>query len=329
MKLTTPVTLPTDLPKLDHRQTLVLMGSCFASGMGDKLRAAKFNCTVNPYGVLYNPLSIATSLHELLEGRIYTADDLYEADGLWHSPMHHGSFSTPSAERTLQLINLAGRRGHEALLHADRLLLTFGTAYVYCDRATGRVVGNCHRLPSDRFERRRLTVDEVVTRCSATLSRLLSLRPELQVVMTVSPVRHLRDGLHDNQLSKSVLLLAADQLCRANSRVHYFPAYEIVMDELRDYRYYADNLTHPSSLAIEYVWQRFTEASFSEPTRRLAETCTAIRLTLDHRPLHPDTPAYDRLLKQTLDKIAELQRQYPYLDFETEIAQCHHTALTR
>ena len=329
MRLTTPVEIPTNLPEITHRHTVLLVGSCFATHMGERMRAAKLHCTINPHGVLYNPLSIATALNELVEGKTYTPDDLYPHDGLWHSPMHHGSFSTPDIDHTLRLINESLRTGREALLKADHLLLTFGTAWVYIDHTTGHVVGNCHKLPAQRFERRRLGVDEITTCIAYLFTRLFALRPSLRVLLTVSPVRHLRDGLHANQLSKATLLLAVDELCtRFPGQVFYFPAYELLTDELRDYRFYADDLTHPSTQAIDYVWEHFAQAMFSPETRALSDECIAIGRTLAHRPLHPDTLAYHRLLTDTIAKIERMQAQYPFLDFQNELDKCH-TALTK
>lgn len=324
MNLYTPVTLPANLPQLNHRQQLWLLGSCFATQMGQRLANAKFRCDIHPHGVLYNPLSIATSLRDIIEGKTYTADDLFLHNGLWHSPFHHGCFSAPTPGESLTRINGRLIRARHELRELDVLLLTFGSSYIYKEKTNGHIMGNCHKLPESRFERRRLSVDEVADTYIALLNRLLALRPALQVVMTVSPIRHIRDGLHANQLGKAVLLLAIDALQeRFPEHVSYFPAYELVLDELRDYRFYANDLVHPSELAVQCVWERLAEACFSPETRHIAEECRRIGEMLGHKPFRPDSEEYKRFLKQIALKIDQVNEKYPYLDFQNERKLCH------
>ena len=208
LKLTTSVERPAHCPCIDYRHTLLLLGSCFATHIGERLEEAKFRCDVNPYGVLYNPLSIATALREMVARKVYTEADLYEHQGLWHSPMHHGDFSAPTHGEALARINGRLAQASDELDRLDFLLLTWGTAWVYEDRKTGRVAGNCHKLPESCFRRRRLSVDEIVADTVSLLSGLVARsNGRLRVVLTISPIRHVRDGLHANQLSKATLLL--------------------------------------------------------------------------------------------------------------------------
>ena len=324
MDLYTSVELPGGLPRLRHDHRLLLLGSCFAAHIGARLADAKFRCDVNPYGALYNPLSVSAALREIVLGKVYGGEDLFRHGGCWHSPMHHGDFSAPSAEEALEKINGRIARAHEGIFRADRLLLTFGTAWVYEQRQTGRIVGNCHKLPDGEFVRRRLTVDEIVADYTSLLSGLLARNGGLQVVFTVSPIRHVRDGLHANQLSKAVLLLAVDRLCQAFPRhVSYFPAYELLLDELRDYRFYAEDMVHPSGVAVRYVWERFAAACFEEETMRIVEQCEDIRKALAHKPFRPESEEYKRFLGQIVLKIDQLNGKYPYLDFEKEKELCH------
>ena len=323
MELYTTVEPLRGFPSLSHSHRLMLMGSCFASHIGAKLAEAKFRCDIHPYGVLYNPASIATALSELLEGKRYTPADLYEQRGLWHSPMHHSDFSAPTPDEALERINRRLQQAREALPATDFLLLTWGTAYVYREREGGRIVGNCHQRPERDFVRERLEVDDIVETYNRLLATLWERNPQLQVILTVSPIRHRRDGLHANQLSKSVLLLAADRLCQAyEGRVHYFPAYELLMDELRDYRFYADDLVHPSATAIGWVWERFIQSCFSAETRQVAEECLEIAKALAHKPFRPEGEAYKRFLAQIVLKIERLNEKYPYLVFEKELEIC-------
>ena len=323
MKLLTPVERPARRPCIDYPHRLMLLGSCFATHIGARLQESRFRCDVNPYGVLYNPLSISTALREMLAGKVYTPDDLYEHQGLWHSPMHHGDFSAASAGDALRKINLRLEQAARQLDGLDFLLLTWGTAWVYEDRETGRVVGNCHKLPEACFRRRRLSMEEIVADTASLLSVMLARNNRLQVVLTVSPIRHVRDGLHDNQLSKATLLLATEQVRAAfPDRVFYFPAYELLLDELRDYRFYADDLVHPSDLAVRYVWERFIEWCLSPDARRVMAEVEDIRKALAHRPLHPESEEYKRFLGQIVLKIERLNGKYPYFDLQNERESC-------
>lgn len=323
MNLYTTVDTPSQLPRFTHADKLLMLGSCFATEMGERLRAGKFGCHVNPYGVLYNPLSIATALREIRQGKLYQVGDLFEYRECWHSPMHHSDFSFPSPGQTLQAIN-AGLQAARTLLPAlSGVLLTFGSSYVYEEKEHGRIVGNCHKLPERCFTRRRLSVGEIVEAYASLFSEWLPENPSLKFLFTVSPIRHLRDGLHANQLSKSTLLLAVDELCRLfPDNAFYFPAYELLMDELRDYRFYADDLVHPSSVAVSLVWERFCEACLTSDARGVMHECEEIHKALSHKPFRPDSDAYKRFLGQIVLKIEQLTAKFPYLDFENERELC-------
>lgn len=323
MELYTPVTPSKHLPRCSQADSLMLFGSCFATEIGQRLCDAKFRCDVNPYGVLYNPASIATALREVMEGAHYTAENLFELGGCWHSPMHHSSFSDERRERVLEDINLRLEKAHTQLASCRMLLLTWGTAYVYTDKRTGRVVGNCHKRPERAFARRRLSVEEIVEEYTDLITALTQQGWDGQMVCTVSPIRHIRDGLHENQLSKATLLLAIDRLQQTfPDRVFYFPAYEIVLDELRDYRFYAEDMVHPSELAVRYVWQRFTEACLTAEARQVAAFCEEIHKALAHKPFRPESEEYKRFLGQIVLKIEQISGKYPYLDFQNEKELC-------
>lgn len=324
LSFTTPVVWADGLPLLHQGQPMLLMGSCFASEMGVRLQRAKFDCDLNPYGVLYNPLSLAEALCEMLDGRLYTAGDLFCHEGLWQSWMHHSDFSGPSAAEVVQHINQRLAVAHQRIPRLQRVVLTMGSAYVYRLADSGRVVGNCHKMPERHFHRERLTVEAVVAALSAAIERLFAINPEVKVLLTVSPIRHLRDGLHENQLSKSTLLLAADELCRQYPRqLLYLPIYEVMMDELRDYRFYADDLVHPSSLALDYLWNMLIDKCFTDEARTILLECESIGKALDHRPLHPGSEAYKRFLEQTLLKIERLNGKFPNLDLQNERETCY------
>ena len=214
-------------------------------------------------------------------------------------------------------------KGSATLGKANWLIITWGTARVYEWKETGEVVGNCHKLPDKLFVRRLLDVDEIVSVYISLLEKIRLVNPEVQILFTVSPIRHAKDGLHGNQLSKAVLLLAIEKICQKFSYCHYFPSYEILLDELRDYRFYADDMLHPSPLAVRYLWERFSEAFFSAETKQVITAIEDIIKDLSHKPFHPESEAYQRFLGQIVLKIERLNGKYPYLDFQKETELCH------
>ena len=238
--------------------------------------------------------------------------------------MHHGSFSAFTPEETLHTINLRLHHAYKKLPELNWLMVTMGTAYVYKQKESGQVVANCHQLPESHFLRYRLSVEEIVEDYTALITEMSALNPDLKWLFTVSPIRHIRDGMHANQLSKSTLLLAIDRLQQLfPERVFYFPSYEIILDELRDYRFYADDMLHPSPLAIRYLWERFSETFFSPETKQVIIAVQDIRRDLAHKPFHPESEAYQRFLGQIVLKIERLIGKYPYLDFQKETELCH------
>ncbi len=281
--LTTPVIAPQMPFSVDHSTGIVSLGSCFADEIGERLQEADFHVEQNPFGALYNPASIAAAVRRLMEDRPIGMEDLVEHEGLWHSWHHHGSFSRSTAEETLAVCNDRLHQAHEALKEASLLMVTFGTAWVF--EREGGIVANCHKLPPQMFVRRRMTVEEIVTLWQPLLQELAAYYPKLNVLFTVSPIRHLADGAHGNQLSKSALLLAVNELV-GNARCHYFPSYEIVLDELRDYRFFDEKMTHPTPLAVDVVWERFQRATMLPAVREQAHYNMKQHKREKHIPLH-------------------------------------------
>ena len=263
----TRVGVPTMPFGIDFSTGIVSLGSCFSDEIGKRLCDGGFPVEQNPFGTLYNPASIASALRRLMYDKEIGEDDLVEHEGLWHSWHHHGSFSRATKEECLEACNSRLHSAHQTLMEAKLLMVTFGTAWVY--EAKGQVVANCHKLPPQIFMRRRMSVDEIVSLWRPLLEELHACFPTLHVLFTVSPIRHIGDGLHDNQLSKSILLLAIDHLITqafahsSNQTITYFPSYEIVLDELRDYRFYGPDMVHPSELAVDVVWDRFQRATMT------------------------------------------------------------------
>ncbi len=317
MKWNTPVAIEPKNGYLQHGKPMLLMGSCFADNMGEYLAAAKFDICLNPFGTLYNPDSIADALYRLMQNTPFVAEELLSDGKLWYSYKHHGRFSQPTIETTLKAINDSYIQSARFLPSCERLIVTWGTAYVYRLVSTGQVVANCHKQPASLFRRERLTVEAITKVWSELLAALQRHAPRCRVLFTVSPIRHLRDGAHDNQLSKSTLLLAVEQLCHSFPDLcSYFPAYEIVMDELRDYRFYADDMTHPSQQAVAYIRERMAEAYFTPATRSLAETCEKIHRSMQHRPLKGfENESYRLFLRNLLQQMNRVEQDNPCIQF--------------
>ena len=279
---------------------------------------------MNPFGTLYNPLSVAEVLTRLLDRRSFDADEIEdfgsEGHGSWLS---HSLLSKPSRDEALAVLNDNLERASKQVREAGVLIITFGTAWVYRLKETGAVVANCHHEAATRFTREALSVDEVVATWQPMLERLRRECPDLHVLFTVSPIRHLRDGAHANQLSKATLLLAVDKLTAQHANATYFPAYEIVLDELRDYRFFAEDMTHPSSLAVDYLWERFADTYFDAKTKDLSARVENLAKALEHRPLHPDSDEFYRFQQTLSDKIEALKRAFP--DLKTTLF-CPETA---
>ena len=311
------------LPKapftFSHTEQTILLGSCFAENIGKMLEENKFKTDLNPFGTLYNPSSIAEAIRMLLRPERFTGDDLFRHEGIYHSFSHHSRFSSPSETECLANINGRLFSSADTIRKARRMILTFGTAWVYKLKSSGKVVSNCHKLPEKMFDRQLLTVGEIVAEWKGLLLSLWEQNPELKILFTVSPIRHWKDGAHGNQLSKATLLLAIDALQKEfPEHTAYFPAYEIVLDELRDYRFYAADMLHPSEVAVEYIWERFSEVCFPAETRSFMAEWEAVAKALSHRPLHPESAAYRDFLRQTMLKMERLTEKYPKLADTTE-----------
>lgn len=324
MDFRTLAELPLGEMQIKHADRILVLGSCFAEQIGRRLADHKFRCDVNPYGVLYNPLSVLEALKEIRSRKVYTSGELFCHQGIWHSPMHHGSFSDASPNVCLDRINDRLSRASGSFSQTDYLILTLGSAYIYTSDKSGKIVGNCHKLSEKQFERRLLAVEEIVGEYSRFIRDVEKENPAMKWLFTVSPVRHLRDGLHGNQVSKAVLLLAVERLkALFPTRVFYFPAYELLTDDLRDYRFYAADMLHPSEVAVTYIWECFVKSYFPEETRRFMQEWEEIIKALNHKPFDPGSENYKSFLMQNVLKIKRVKEKYPYLDVENELEICH------
>ena len=303
--------------KIGYDTPFMMVGSCFAESLGVWLQQHKFDVAVNPFGIVYHPAPAANHLDRIITAKPYTAHELQQHQELWHSFDHHGRFSHPDISVCIRQINDELQQAHVHLSRSEWLLVTFGTAWAYRLKNTGRIAANCHKFPASCFERIPFDVNEIYATWTETIAQLRHFNPAIKIIFTLSPIRHLRDGAHENQLSKSTLMLAIDRLNREIENTGYFPAYEIVMDELRDYRFYAENMTHPNSATINYIWQRFCECYMAENTLQTMKTVEDIVKAAAHRPIH-STSARRKFAADYLEKIAKLKQQYPQLDFAEE-----------
>ena len=312
MLFTTPVNIKSN-KSIDHNSRIVMLGSCFAENIGKKLIECGFNVVMNPMGILYNPISIHSALERIIEGREFTEDELFYHNGLWASFIHHGSFSHSDKNEALRMMNKRLLEAHEQLKNATHLIITFGSAEVY--EKDGYVVSNCHKLPARQFTHRLLSINEITDiYCPPVLGGRAvgggGQHSSLLTIFTISPVRYLGEGAHHGQINKSTLLLATEQICKETG-ADYFPSYEIMMDELRDYRYYATDMIHPSEVAIDYIFERFTETYLTNEAIRTAEEIKKIKKSLSHRPLHPDSEEYQHFKKKLSQQIAAIAQKYP------------------
>jgi hypothetical protein len=310
----TPVEIPRSSVNITFESHVIALGSCFAENMGRKMSEVYFDADVNPFGVLYNPVSIRNSMELLLQNKQFTGADIFEYRSLWQSFSHSSLFTDISAEGCLDKINSRMNAAGEFLKKTDVLLITFGTAWIFEEKKSGRVVSNCHKLPASEFVRRRLTVEEIVNDFSELILKLQILLPNLKLIFSVSPIRHWKDGAHENNISKSTLLLAIETLQKQFEQVHYFPAYEIQLDELRDYRFYASDMQHPSEVAIGYIWSRFSDTYFDETTLKIKKEMEQLAADLSHRPLQPDSDEFRKFIKSTENRKKQMKSNYPFLE---------------
>ena len=318
MNLQTKITVAAPDFLIDYNSRLMVLGSCFAENMGSKFSYYKFDVDVNPCGIIYNPLSVANVLRLIVEGKQFEKSDLRQVGGKWVSLYHHGAFSSTDPDECLRRINDRLTKATGELRTLDLLVITWGTAWVYRYTRENIVVSNCHKIPSQEFERSRLSVEDIVKEYLVLIGRLREINPGLRILFTVSPIRHWKDGAHGNQLSKATLLLAIDRLREELQHVYYFPAYEIVLDELRDYRFYADDMLHMSGFTVDYIWERFLYSFISPEVLGLMNQIGRVNKGVAHRPFDPQSEEYHRLVKKMLAEIAMISRSYPMIDFSEE-----------
>lgn len=312
----TSLSCPPSHPQLSYQDSLLSIGSCFAQNLGQQLQKQLYDILINPFGVLYNPSSIANSLQHLLGETFFEEKDLLSHRGAWHSLQHHSSFSNTDKQLTLTNINQSLQHARKQLQKTRCLFLTFGTAWVYLWKDSGQVVSNCHHFPAAHFERQRLSVEDIVQTFFKLLAVLKERFAPLEIILTVSPIRHLKDGFVENQVSKATLVLAVQQLVEQLEYCHYFPAYELLLDDLRDYRYYDKDLVHPNTLAIEYIWQAFEQAHLDSKEQSLRQKVTKLQQAAQHRPQQINSPVHQQFVQQQLEQLENIASKLPQPSYE-------------
>ncbi len=304
--------------QINHADKIFLAGSCFTEQMGAKLAYFKFKTIENPHGILFNPVSIAQSIHSYIENKSYNAEDLFINNELWGSWDHHTRFSSIHQQECLQRINESQKNAHQFLKNADWLILTLGSSFVY-ELGKDRVVANCHKVPTDKFNKKLLHASEVSSHLVSMINELKSFNASLKIIFTISPVRHLRDGFIENNRSKANLIQAVHSSIDENNGIYYFPAYELIVDDLRDYRFFAEDMVHPNYSATNYVWDKFNIACIDAETQQLMKEIGFVKAARNHKPFNPDSNEHKKFCKLNIEKALDLQSRYPYLDFSEEI----------
>ncbi|TCJ19220.1 GSCFA domain-containing protein [Flaviaesturariibacter flavus] len=337
MELMLPVNIPDPGVRLHPGASILSIGSCFTEHIGTALQELKFRVLQNPSGILFDPVSVCRSLQSYLQPQPYSEADVFYLNEAWHSWNHHGRFSGTDRDAVIGSLNAAQAEAHEFLKSAGWLIITLGSSFSYrlADEdtrpaqplAAGGGVANCHRAPAGWFRKHLLTIDETVSALDNTLHMLFRFNPALRIIFTISPVRHIRDGVVENNRSKARLLEAVHHLVGKFDKLYYFPSYELVVDILRDYRFYAEDLVHPNYLATGFVLEHFLKTYVSEEDRKLLEEIRRLNIARKHKPSFPDTEAHQKFLAAHLEKATRLQATWPSLDFQKEIQYFGNTDL--
>lgn len=317
MNLTTEVPLPASSSKISFGTPVMFLGSCFANEIGYRMASGKLPVMTNPHGTLFNPFSVAGAVDRFISSHIYSGNDIYLHQNRFMSLDHHTAFSSYDRDVLIERLNEVSRSASDFIRKASFLFVTFGTSHVYTLRESGSIVANCHKLPSSLFTRRQASSEEIAERWRQTLDRLAELNPGLKVWFTVSPVRHLAEGAHANQLSKAHLLLAVEELLRHPAVSGYFPAYEIFMDELRDYRFYASDMVHPSETAIDFIWEKYSSLFIESPVLRLWTEAAKITRAMSHR-ISGGKREIAPFAETMLLRISDLKAKAPFLNLSME-----------
>lgn len=314
MNFKTEIKLPAYPFSISHQDKVVSFGSCFSENIGEKLLAHKFDVLTNPYGILFNPVSISTAIEECVSSKHYTEADLNSNKDIYFSFNHHSKYAGLIKEEVIEKINTSMAQANDYLSEANVLILTFGTAWVYKFNETKEIVANCYKLPKSLFTKELLSVKQIVAEISNSIGKLKDINANIKIITTISPVRHWKDGVVESQQSKATLHLALKELNEQFDNSVYFPSYELMLDELRDYRFYAKDMLHPSELAIDYIWEKFGNSFFSKETKNLNQRISQLEKEKNHKPFNPESKEFIAFTKQLVEKENKLYKEFPFLN---------------
>jgi len=318
MKLLTNIPIQKSENPINYDSNILLLGSCFAESIGDKIAYYKFDTTQNPFGILFHPKAIENLITRALDGNTYTDNDVFFSNERWYCFDAHSSVSSDTEKELLQQLNTGLIQTKKLIIEATHLVITLGTSWVYSENNTSKIVANCHKLPQQTFTKALLSTTEILESLQQICKKVRSVNNTVQLIFTVSPVRHLKDGFVENQRSKSHLITAIHQFLENNSdanAINYYPSYEIMMDELRDYRFYKSDMLHPNELAIEYIWEKFCDTHISKKDAAIMKKVATIQKGLLHRPFHLESAAHKKFEVNLQHKIADLKETHPSIKF--------------
>jgi hypothetical protein len=316
LKLQTHISLSKNIKNLiDYNSKVILLGSCFSDNIGKKLRYHKFQSVLNPFGILFHPKAIESVIKNAITKKEYTEEDVFFFNERWKSFTTHSKLSASSKEEALNQLNQGSALINTALKSSTHIIITLGTSWVYRFLASGKIVANCHKVPQHKFKKELLPITEINKSLSSIISLVRKVNPNINFIFTISPVRHLRDGFIENQQSKSHLISALHQIIKNQKNIFYFPSYEIMMDELRDYRFYKEDMIHPNQIAINYIWEKFYENWLSDEAIDLKKQVIKIQRGLEHKPFNTDSNEYREFLSSLQKKIKALKKKYSHITF--------------
>lgn len=317
MQFTTQIPITKNSFPIGYDSHILSLGSCFAVNIGQKLEYYKFRNTINPFGILFHPLAIEKIISYALSKKTFSKADIFFHNERWHCFDAHSDLSNADADSLINSLNTASLLLNDAVRSASHIIITLGTAWAYKHNETNETVANCHKVPQKEFTKELLEPESIKQSLQSSINMVREMNTDAQVIFTVSPVRHIKDGFTENQWSKANLISAVQQFIRQESSEHitYFPSYEIMMDELRDYRFYGEDMIHPNQTSIDYIWQRFTESFINENSPKTMEDVASVQKSLSHRSFNPDSEQHKKFILKLKDKMDALQQQHPQITF--------------
>lgn len=314
MELQTRISLTKAEKQIDYKSQMLLFGSCFSENIGQKLDYFKFQSVQNPFGILFHPKAIENLISRAIEQEMFSEEDVFFLNERWHCFDAHSDLSVTSKKVLLEELNQALQKTNRQITESSHIIITLGTAWVYRNNSTKAIVANCHKVPQKEFSKELLSVGEIVQILKNLAGSIQSVNKNVRFIFTVSPVRHFKDGFVENQRSKAHLFSALHEIIEGGG-ASYFPSYEIMMDELRDYRFYEADMVHPNQLAVDYIWEKFKEVWISERAHQVMDAVDTIQKGLEHRPFNPDSEGYKRFQKSLRQKIAYITKDFPFMEF--------------